>query len=259
MPLHPSYPSPERILAIGPAGSGKTTNWLDIARWHARTKSPAKFHVGDTDFAVDRMLSGYPEVIPSINLTNLYDWPDYVSFMKTVTTQATPDDWVIVDFIGSAWQAVQQHYTEQVFHKEMGDYFLQARKELDKKASSLNALEGWTDWSVINALYRQWVNPLLFRGRYHVYATAKSDQLSSDKKPTEDAQTRSLFLPYGIKPAGQKDLPYQFHTLLITGRDGRGTRTLTTVKDREREEVKGLEVKSFTVDYLKKIAGWEMA
>lgn len=259
MPLHPLIPAPERILAFGPAGSGKTSNWLDIAKWSVRTKSPARFFVLDTDFAVERMLISYPEIIPYTSITTGYDWQDYVTFQKFVLTNATPDDWVIIDFMGSAWDVVQQHFVEEVFKKDIGDYFLQARKELSSGSKNLAALDGWTDWSVVNGLYRQWVNPLLFKGRYNIYATAKSDQLSGDKKPTEDAQTRALLLPYGVKPKGQKDLPYQFHTLLLTGRDNRtGDRTLTTIKDRERSEVKGLAVSSFTMDYLKGVGSWEL-
>ncbi len=237
---------------MGPAGSGKTTNWLNIAKMSALTKSPAHFYVLDSDFAVERMLSGYPEVRDNITVTTAYEWPDYRRFLDTVLRKATPDDWVIVDFVGSAWEAVQAHFTSEVFHADMGDYFLKARKEGQK------ALEGWTDWSVINPMYRQFINPLLYKGRYHVYCTAKSEALSGDKKPTEAPEIRQLFLPYGVKPRGQKDLPYVFHTLLITGRDARGTRTITTVKDREREEVSGKVINSFTVDYLKDIGGWEL-
>lgn len=259
MPLHPSIPAPERILTFGPAGSGKTTAWLDIAKWSVRTKAPSRFFILDTDFSVARMITSYPEIAPYCSISTGYDWHDYTQFLTLVLREATPADWVIIDFIGSAWDVVQQHFIEEVFHKEIGDYFLQARKTLAKGDKALSALDGWTDWSVVNGLYRQWVNPLLFKGQYHIYATAKSDQLSGDKKPTEDAQTRSLLLPFGVKPKGQKDLPYQFHTLLLTGRDARtGTRTLTTIKDREREEVRGLEVGSFAMDYLKGVGSWEM-
>jgi hypothetical protein len=243
-------------LSFGPAGSGKTTAWLDIAKWSARTGSPARFFVLDTDFSVGRMVGSYPEIHNTLDLSTGYDWKDYELFQKRVLQHATADDWVIVDFVGAAWSAVQESFVQQVFHQDIGNYFLQARKTLSAGA----ALDGWTDWSVINNMYYQWVRPLLFKGRYHVYATAQTDQLSSDKKPTEDSQTRGLLLPFGVKPKGQKELVYQFHTLLLTGRDPRtGTRTITSIKDRERTEVSGQAVNSFTLDYLKAIAGWELA
>lgn len=269
--LHTTDPAPERILALGPAGSGKTTNFLNIAKFAHLTKSPTKFHVLDSDFAMDRMLTGYdlPFAIagdPSFPVTDetvvhvypVFDWREYESALRTVHNKARPGDWVSVDFISNAWSAVQEHFASEVFGRDIADYFLQVRKELDKNTKSLGALEGWVDWQVINALYRKWVNSLLFRGRYHVYCTAKTDNLSSERNPTEDAQTRSLFLKYQVKPVGQKDLPFQFHTLLLTGRQG-DKRTITTVKDRERTEVSGLEVKNFTSDYLVNVAGFKLA
>lgn len=272
MALHPTDPAPERILAFGPAGSGKSTNILNIAKFAHITKSPARFYIGDSDFAMDRMLSGYPDLPFAIyNDPNfpvkpetrvvvypLFDWTDYKRFLVDVQKSATPNDWVTVDFIGNAWTAVQENYVQQVFHRDIDDYFLGVRQSLDKNASSLTALEGWVDWSVINPMYKKWVNALLFKGRYHVYCTAKSDNLSSERKPTEDTQTRQLFARYQVKPVGQKDLPYQFHTLLLTGRQG-DKRTITAVKDRERQEVSGKEITNFTNDYLVNIAGWKLA
>lgn len=208
------------------------------------------------------MLSNTPTLAPHIKLYPCYDWSDYSTFAKDVSRFAKPTDWVIIDFITNAWQAVQSYYTEEVFKKTIGNYFIQARKELESSGGgkSLGALEGWTDWSVINAVYKQWVQPLLFKGGYHIYATAKSAQLSSDKRPTEDQNIRQIFLRYGVRPDGQKDLPYQFHTVLLTGYTAKSNRrTITTVKDRERPELSGKPVTNFAIDYLKEIAGWQLA
>jgi hypothetical protein len=275
VPLHPQDPAPERILALGPAGSGKTTNFLNIVKFARATKSPARFYIMDSDFAMDRMITGYPEIPFSIfgdpafqnkdailTIYPVFEWREYDRALADIRMKAKPGDWVSVDFISNAWAAVQEHFANEVFHRDIADYFLKVRKEIDDNAKSLGALEGWVDWQVINALYRKWVNTLLFRGRYHLYCTAKSENLSSDKKPTEDTQTRQLFLRYGVKPVGQKDLPFQFHTLLLTGRrntpTGGDIRTITAIKDREREEVSGQEVKSFVQDYLVNVANWKL-
>jgi AAA domain len=259
VPLHPTYPIPERILTFGQAGTGKTTSWLDIAKWSARTKSDSIFYVLDTDFSVARMLPSYPEVIPYVQLYTGFDWSDYSDFQKVALQQARPQDWIVIDFVGSAWQAVQQHFVEEVFHQDIGDYFLKARKELSKDDKSLSVLDGWVDWSVINPLYNQWIRPLLFKCRSHLYATAQSDQLSSDRKPTEDPNLRSLLQPFGVKPKGQKELLYQFHTVLLMGYDPRTQqRLINTVKDRERSILQGHPIQSFTIDYLKSIASWEL-
>lgn len=257
MPLHPEFPVFERILVFGPAGSGKTTSWLKIAELASKTKSDAVFYVGDTDAAVTRMLLGYN--ISNLELHSLYDWPEYVEFGKRVITTARPQDWIILDFIGSAWNAVQQHFVSEIFKQDIGDYFLQARKELGSGAKNLSALEGWVDWPVINAMYRQWITPLLYRTRSNILATAQGEPLSDSRNPTEDQATRALLLPFGAKPVGQKALPHQFHTLLLSARDARGGWTFNTVKDRERVEVRGQAVSNFALDYLVKIGGWKIA
>ncbi len=219
---------------------------------------------------MDRMLTGYRELRfqlvgdpnfqdpdATLIIYSAYEWNDYVRALRDIQMRARPGDWVSVDFIGTAWSAVQDHFAQEVFHKDIGDYFLQVRKELDKGATSLGALEGWVDWQVINPLYNKWANTLLYKGRYHIYATAKSENLSSDRKPTEDAQTRAMFARYQVKPVGQKFLPFQFHTVLLSGRSG-DKRTITAVKDRERPEADGLEVKNFTTDYLVNVAGFKL-
>lgn len=275
MPLHPTDPAPERILALGPAGSGKTTNLLNIARMSKATKSQSQFHIMDSDFAMDRMISGYPELPftifgdpgfqhpdPTLIIYPVYEWREYERALAEIKFKAGPGDWVSVDFISNAWPAVQENFAMEVFGQDIASYFLKARKTLDDKAKSLGALEGWTDWQVINAMYRKWVNTLLFRGRYHLYCTAKTEALSNEKKPTEDAATRQLFLRYGIKPVGQKDLPFQFHTLMLTGLESTPGQTpkhvLTTIKDRERPLLDGQEVKNFTQDYLVNVAKWAL-
>jgi hypothetical protein len=252
MPFSPPFSTRERILDIGPAGSGKTSNFLHIARFLSLTNTPSRFFIGDSDFAMDRMLASYPETHPHTTLHPLYDWDDYVAFGQLVLAQATPDDWVCIDFIGSAWKAVQEFYVQQVFNKGIGDYFLAARKK------EVAELEGWVDWSVINPLYQQWIMPILFKCKAHLFATAKSDPLSPGNKPTENKDTRAMFLPFGVKPVGQKDLAFQFHTVLVSDRDFNGQRLINTVKDREREEVRGKVVTDFAQNYLMDIAGWKV-
>lgn len=276
MPLHPTFPIAERILAYGDAGAGKTTNLLNIAKFSHMTKSDARFHIIDSDFAMDRMLIGYPNIpfgiwndtrfpITEASIICIYpvfEWREYNAALTFIQKWARPQDWVTVDFISNAWSAVQDDFVQEVFHQDIGEYFLKVRKTLKDDSKSLGALEGWVDWQVINPRYKSWVNKLLFRGRYNIYCTAKSDNLSSDKKPTEDSQTRALFVQYGVKPVGQKDLPFQFHTILLNKKTIQAgqppTRTITAVKDRERPECVGVPVANFATDYLVNIAGWQL-
>jgi hypothetical protein len=258
VPLNNPLGVSERILAFGPQGSAKTSHLLSIARFAKLSGSDAIFYIADTDAAFPRMLVGQYAGLDNIRPMGCYTWPDLERFATTVA-QARPQDWISLDFIGTAWQMVQDHFTREVFNQQPGNYFLEVRKAQGKDTrSSLGAFEGWVDWPVINALYRQTIHPILFQSVANVYATCKVDDLSSEKKPTEDTTTRQLFARFNVKPVGQKDLPYQFHTVLLTGRDAHGGFTLNTIKDREREEVRGLVVTNFVTDYLVKIGGWKL-
>lgn len=245
----------ERILLFGPAGSGKSTAAASVASMAAKTKSDARFHVVDTDLAWDRMLiEGYPE-LSNVEVYVALDWPEYREALAKIRSVVRPNDWVVVDLVSNAWETVQAYFTEQVFDRDIGDYFLQVRKELKTGKKSLEAFSGWVDWSVINAMYKTWTNDLLFKTRANVICMAKMGKVHAEQ---DDKATRLLFGPHGVKPEGQKSLAYQFHTVLLTGEPRTGEYTLTTVKDRERTQLDKTPVKKFALDYLVKIGGWRL-
>ena len=250
MPFKPSIQIPERILDIGPAGSGKTSNLLHIARLAILTGTPTRFIIGDSDFAMQRMLIGYPEIIPYVEIHPLLEWEDYERFGQHAIKTAGPDDWIVVDFIGSAWKAVQDYYIRRVFHKDIGDYFLDLR-ETGKKESKT-----WDDnkWMVINPLYNRFVMNLLFRAKSHIFCTAKSEPLSGN----EGKQVLEMFQPFSCKPIAQKELAFQFHTVIVSGRGVRGEWMISTAKDRQRVELRNQVVNDFAIDYLTNIAGWRV-
>lgn len=248
----------ERILLFGPAGSGKSTAAASIAQMAQKTKSDARFHVIDTDLAWDRMLvEGYPD-LANVEVHVALDWPDYRESLAKIRSVVRPQDWVVVDLVSNAWETVQAYFTEQVFDRDIGDYFLQVRKELKGGKKSLEAFSGWVDWSVINAMYKTWANDLLFKTRANVLCTAKMAKVYAEQ---DDKATRLLFGSHGVKPEGQKALAYQFHTVLLTGERKVGDETeyfLTTVKDRERAQLDKATVRKFALDYLVKVAGWRL-
>lgn len=256
MSLHSPYRARERILLIGAPGSGKSTAHLNIARFHQSTRSLAVFRIMDTDAAINRMLdSGYSS-LTNVEVYPTYDWSDYLNNTKKILSISKPDDFIVVDMISSAWEAVQEYFTNEIFQKGIGDYFLEARKSVTSKDKNLQAFDGWRDWVVINGLYRDWINPLIFRSRSHVIGVAKADSINQDKE--RDKQTRMTFGPYGVKPVGQKHLGFQFHTLLILMESTPNDYTITTVKDRERPKLIGESYNSFANTYLIKIAGWTL-
>lgn len=165
-------------------------------------------------------------------------------------------DWIVVDLIDLAWEAVQSYFVAEVFQQNIGTYFLEARKAL--KGNRLEVFDGWKDWSVINKVYTSWINQLIFKAPAHIFATAKIEPVSTK---TDDAETLKLYGEFGVKPKGQKSLGHQFHTILLFTCMKMGDWRVTTVKERAssaRRPFAGQPLKNFPVQYLVAKAGWEL-
>lgn len=257
--LQPASPQSrrERMLVMGPYGSGKTSNWLNIARWSHDTGSGAKFYALDSDNALEAMLepgTQYADldyrVGGPVHWTPVYEWTEYEAAIDTYAPLIGPDDWTIIDFVSPAWEAVQNHYIAEIFKTDSAEYFLEARKAM----KGGNPLDGWKDWQYINKLYKQWINQVLHRVGGHKYMTAHSEAI----RETDDKAIRTMFGGHGVRPRGQKELGYQAHTILLGGVNRAGEVSITTIKDRERTPVEEKLVNEFTIDYLTTIAGWQL-
>lgn len=257
--LQPADPTArrERILAMGPFGSGKTSNWLNIAKWAQTTGSPAKFYAMDSDNALDAMLdigSQYAELDyrrgGNIEWVPAYDWNDFKGAMGNFGPRLGVDDWLIVDFIGPAWEAVQNYYIAEIYDTGSADYFMDVRKNLQGG----NPLDGWKDWQYINRLYKDWITQVMFKTPGHKFLTATATVIGEQ----DEKGLKATFGSYGVKPKGQKELGYQTHTVLLTSIDRAGRIGLTTIKDRERQRLNDQEITEFTIDYLVNVAGWTL-
>lgn len=247
----------ERILAFGTFGAGKTYAWLTIAKWAHRTKSNSQFWVIDTDAAIERMLfsEDFKEIRDRVHTFPAFEWPEYEQGLQESLENAGTEDWIVVDMIGKAWEAVQTYYVNEVFEQDIGEYFLAARKAMRAK-KTLNAFEGWTDWQVINRLYTQWAGKLIYKAKCHVFAVTPEDRLMRDAE--RDVATLSSFGDIGFKPSGQKHLGHQFHTVLRFHYGKPEDWRITTVKDRERDRLIGKQLKDFVLDYMIKVAHWKL-
>lgn len=244
----------ERILIMGPFGSGKTTNWLNVAKWSHATGSPARFFAIDTDNALEAFLdSGQYAHLDvrrggNIEWVSAYEWPEYDQALNSFGSKIGPNDWLIIDFITPAWEAVQSWYVSEIFKQDSADFFLEARKAM----KGGNPLDGWKDWQYINKLYKAWMDRLIHRTGGHKLFTA---QVASIRE-TDDRAVKAMFGAYGVRPAGQKQLGYQVHTILLTQVTRQGDIQMTTVKDRERTPMVDVPINEFTIDYLVNYAGW---
>ena len=278
----------ERILVMGITGSGKSYQWLTIARSLKNTN--AVFRCIDTDNDIDYMLgTQFQDLMPE-NGSNVYviracDWPEYKTairwFNKKMSKEeeskldknqliaykkpVNSNDWLIVDKINNAWSAVQDYFVDGVHQEDIGDYFLRIRKELKSKGDvgksgqkmtsiTLESIDGWKDWPVINKLYADFIKEIVYKSRCHVYAATDVDEIDKKEK---DPEILSLFGDLRIKPAGQKKLGGQFHSIFLMI-PGSNKRLITTIKDRaDREHMKKVPLFNMFLQYLVAKAGWD--
>ena len=245
----------ERIMAIGSTGTGKSYSWLKLAERF----SDNTFHVLDTDRSVRRMLSTEFSRLGNVLVTDAANWDqcyDFINGLVKTEGKVKPGDWVVVDLICSIWDMVQSHFVSEIFDKGIGEYFLQARKELKQGAKTLDALKGWVDWSVMNKMYQELAHKLFYvlsAPPYlaNIFVVAKATRLSSEDKQ----ETIDMFGTYGLRPEGEKRNIFRVHTVLLMQNDKSGY-YVSTIKDRGRSRWGRKKVSDFGIEY-GGLAGWQ--
>ena len=241
----------ERILAIGGPGAGKTWGWLKLASYFKNSQ----FYVIDTEIGAERSLREFPE-LRNVTVHPVADWPEYRAAQKQILEKAGENDWVVIDMVDKAWNAVQRYFISEIFDKEMGEYFLEARSKVKKDTKSLfagrdGALKGWVDWPVINRLYEDFIFPIVYRSSAHLYLATAAQPVSEN----DDREIKELYGPYGLRPSGQKALGYQPDTVLLLAHAKDGY-YVTTIKDRGgRKYFDRQRLYNLCLQY-GKIAGW---
>lgn len=252
---------PERILGIGAPGTGKTHALFTILEMLPDVRG----HVVDTDESANwsRMIYGTSlQERVTVYRAEPDDWEAQLELTEEATAACKPGDWFGFDSMTHPWAAVQEWFIEQVQGTDIADYFMQVRMqkaEAKEKKKSLGALDGWMDWPVINKQYRKLLK-IIRSCDGHVYLTAEAARVGDD----DDKDVRLTFGPYGVKPAGQKRLGFFPHTAVLFSKSRSGEYALTTIKDRNRGELKPVEledkkIESFGKDYLRDVAGWKAA
>lgn len=256
-------PVRERILTMGITGSGKSYQWMLLARELLPTG--AKFRCLDTDDAIAYMLeTQFPDLKPenggNVYIRPAFGWPEYKEGLQWLQKSDVKDqDWAIIDMVDSAWDTVQRYFVGEVFSTDIGDYFLQARKRVQEgrkspKSIMPEAFKGWLDWPVINKLYTDWMLPIVYQTKCHLYMATKVEALTDEADP----ETKSVFGPYKVRPRGQKHLGHQAHTVLLLI-PGPGKWMVSTIKDRaNRPYFDRTQLVSLYIQYLIAKAKWPM-
>ncbi len=284
----------ERILSMGITGSGKSYQWLKLAE--ALKPTGAIFRCLDTDNAIPFMLETQFPNLKSENGGNIIvhqsaAWPEYkagidwllrrpfskdmLEYMAVMEpdvvkdhdkTKIKPTDWTVIDMADNAWKTVQSYFVQEVFGDDPGEYFLRIRQEMEagKRRNAkggmpsspvMEGLDGWKDWSVINKLYDDWINPIVYRIPTHVYTTTKVEKVD---KTDKDVELQLMFGDVGLRPAGQKALGHQMHTIFLMI-PGKAEWYIKTIKDRGgRPYFDKVKLKSLFMQYLVAKAGWNI-
>lgn len=245
----------ERILAMGGPGSGKTTGWF-----RAVEHGSGIGYVLDTDRTTQRFLSSkeFEHLEDRLVIHTPTEWPQFTGKVKEWLKVATPDDWLVIDMASEAWNSVQDYFCWVVYGKTRGEMALEHRAKViqDQQGKGKpNPFDGLSDYAgTINPMYREWQADVL-RWPGHIYlATGASKIIDGVDR---DRDILNIFGKYGVKPEGQKHLGYIANSVLLFAQSRRGF-LLTSVKDRQREQVEGLEMSNFAWDYLVGVGGWQV-
>ena len=252
---------PERILAFGEGGAGKSSMVLSMARY----MPDKQFWVNDTDvsFAYDRLLATeYPDVDETGNVHVLLstDWDEFTENMAQIDKDAdSRNDVLVVDNGTFPWQWVQDHHVQAQYGLDYDSFLAQLKKEhKDDNKAYMAALADGMQWTIINKKFHKGFYRPFHKWGSHAVIVAQSKAVG--KRDNDEIVTQ--FKVHGAQPAGQKELPFVIATNILfldRGiRAGVPVWAISTTKDRGRGKVDKMEVEDFARDYLVDIAGWKL-
>lgn len=277
----------ERIMLGGVPGTGKTYAWATMARM----LSENKFYVIDPDDGVRRVLYEVDEktkerIFPDLSNIEYYFTPKWyhkdfqnvgkadrledkqlISFIsgvadawKLIKPKLKSGDWIILEHLGNLWARVQDGFSDTVFQKDIGQYFLEQRLQLSSGAKRLDALKGWTDWSVINKMHNDdFIIPVCFENPAHVLMTTAVSQIQAGDR-TEEQDLKAFYGDNLIRYEGQKHNIYRAQTILLFQAEGKAVNRKyymsTFLKDRGRPWMERKDWYDFGYQYMVEVAGW---
>lgn len=262
----------ERLMIFGPPKVGKTHLYFTIAKWHQELGSDAIFYAVSSDTSYE-VLSMNPEFEHLTNLQweDAVNFNDYVTYSRQYAGLMRPQDWLSVDLMSDAWPAAQDEYARVQTRQaggnldDMGDLWATSGNTDDYPIS------GW-EWQMPNARYRVLANNILLRCPGHLFLVYGQKELMQDSgsgRSGETAKSKEMFGHLGLKPNGQKDDPWRYHTVLHVDSHEPKRQVMATAGERwggrewlgkkmSNGSVKDAPIEDFFMDYLVKIAGWQI-
>lgn len=256
---------PERVLAYGGYGVGKTQAWLSIADLYFKTDTPGTFHVADADDAVLRSMSGQYDHLTNVKVTPVIYFTDYAKWAIGLKDEVQKGDWIVADTASSAYSAATEHYLSKMYGKTRSDFELERLLDPEHKGPPIEP----GDWVQIRGLFLSWWENLVVRDLStaklcHLFATAEPKQvLDHFEGKSKDKSVLQDYGALGWRPEGHKSFPHKAHSVLMFARTGNGEDGfkywVQTVKDRSARDTKNLRLDNgFAMDYLMGRAGWKL-
>lgn len=243
----------ERLLLFGGGGAGKTTTVLNIAT-HLNVGT---MHVVDSDYslAYERAIeTEYAEVADRVQVHNAApDWEDFLATVRDAIAAGDPDtDWLVIDPIGASWDWVQDWALETIYGRDLAAMLVELKREFatDSRAYAA-AVSELMNWQIVKREYKKLYRELqAWKGHFILCTEAKA------VGGRDDDATQLMFGVLGLKPQGEGSLKHVAATTLFLDHPKRNVWRITTIKDRNRDEVDRMVVEDFGVDYLMSVAGW---
>lgn len=249
----------ERILLYGPAGCGKSSCALNVAR-----AIDGQMFVVDNDRSWGRMLDGKPDdLVDRIHVADIrkeafkadvQPWAPLLANTRKMAREAGKGDWLVVDMATPVWAWAQSAFAVEVFGKDIADYFVQARKtQVENNKRGGNAFDGLQDWPAISRMYDEF-NDAILNTDAHLMLIAEMSPLLGDVA----AEVENVYQTLGGRPKGNKTLDYIASTVLKLDQNIKGEYVMSTAKDRERDKINRKPWDDFAKNYLMAISGWNL-
>jgi len=214
--------APERILAYGGPGQGKSAMWIDIAQKMHEQGNPGKVVVIDSDNAVEAMFGeGYGHLADRVVNFPVYGWAD-LRDAKTeiVGMNLTIEDWLVHDMISFPYTEVRQHYVNTVLGMDLEDYLVETAKLINMaRAEGAKGHEKdfgdftTKEWTHMAKIYLAYEVPLVMRMKCHVLALAEERDVDEHRGATA-TQIKRYKMVGGSKPYVNNTAEHRFRSVM---------------------------------------------
>jgi len=246
----------ERILLMGPPGSGKTYQLVKVALYLEELGIP--IYAIDLEDKLEPMVLGLVERIPSnMKLYTAFSWEElktgYVkdnahikSVLNEIEDLVKPGEWIAIDRVDLSWPIVQRWFTQQKYNEELADRLMEKSKQLKGSSMHIPRFDQGS-WQVINEQYESFILSILYKHRCNIL-------LTTGIRGADENNPLDIYGSLRVMPRGQKEIGHQPHSVFLLTQEKVGrsiTWRITTGKDLpNRELFERDELLDFSISYL---------